>query len=178
MVNAANLRSSGNRVKNVQFYRCHNNAVKAMNNKVLIVEDEFIVALSLQQTLSDLGFETVGIAADAATAKRLAEEHPDYALVDVNLRDGATGPLIGQRLAEEHGVVVLFLTANPAQLGEGIRGTVGVLSKPIGEEMVERALDFLVNHRLGKVASPPPAMRLFANDNNIGRANATRPSQK
>lgn len=137
--------------------------VKLMTNRVLIVEDEFIVALSLRQTLSNLGFETVGIAPDAATAERLATTQPDFALVDVNLRDGATGPSIGRRLAEKHGVTVLFLTANPSQLGAGVDGTIGVLSKPVVEDMVESALDFLVKHRLGKMASPPPAMRLFDN---------------
>lgn len=132
-----------------------------MTNKVLIVEDEFIVALNLRQTLGNLGFEAIGIAPDAATAYALAEKGPDFALVDVNLRDGPTGPEIGKRLAEEHGVMVLFLTANPSQLGKGVGGTVGVLSKPVGEEVVSDAIDFLVKYRMGEMASPPPAMRLF-----------------
>lgn len=141
-----------------------------MTDRVLIVEDEFLVALSLRQTLSNLGFETVGIAPDAATAERLAASKPTFALVDVNLRDGATGPSIGKRLAEQYGVIVLFLTANPAQLGTGIDGTIGVLSKPVGEDIVENALDFLVKRRLGQMASPPPSMRLFDNDNGLALA--------
>jgi DNA-binding NarL/FixJ family response regulator len=141
-----------------------------MTNRVLIVEDEFIVALGLRQTLSNLGFETVGVAPDAATAERLAATQPDFALVDVNLRDGATGPSIGKRLAEKYGVIVLFLTSNPAQLGTGVDGTIGVLSKPVGEDMVESALDFLVKHQLGQIALPPPTMRLFDNDEGAKRA--------
>lgn len=136
-----------------------------MKTKVLIVEDEAIVGLFLHHTLSALGFQIVGIAVDAATADRLASENPDFALIDVNLNDGATGPLIGKRLAEQHGVTVLFLTSDPAQLGAGIEGTIGVLSKPVGDDTVESALDFLVKHRLGEKSSPPPAMRLFDNDN-------------
>jgi DNA-binding NarL/FixJ family response regulator len=132
-----------------------------MSNKVLIVEDEFLVALNLRQTLSNLGFETVGIAPDAETAFRFAESKPDFALVDVNLRDGETGPQIGRTLAQEYGAVVLFLTANPGQLGEGIDGTIGVLSKPVGEEVVETTLDYLVKYRMGELALPPPALRVF-----------------
>jgi response regulator of citrate/malate metabolism len=132
-----------------------------MGNRVLIVEDEFLVALNLRQTLAGLGFETVGIAPDADTAYGLVDCKPDFALVDVNLRDGETGPQIGRTLAQDYGVVVLFVTANPAQLGQGVNGTIGVLSKPVGEDVVETALDYLVKHRLGEFAAPPPSLRLF-----------------
>lgn len=145
-----------------------------MSNKVLIVEDEFLVALGLRQTLSNLGYETIGIAPDTAAAQRLADLQPDYALVDVNLRDGPTGPHIGKELAQKYGVIVLFVTANPAQLGSGIAGTIGVLSKPVGEDAVESALDYLVKHKCGQMASPPPAMRLFSNDNDANAARAYR----
>jgi two-component system, response regulator PdtaR len=62
------------------------------DNRILIVEDEFIVALNLRQIMSNMGFEVIGIAPDAATAERLAQAKPDIALVDLNLRDGHTGP--------------------------------------------------------------------------------------
>jgi two-component system, response regulator PdtaR len=136
-----------------------------MSNRILIVEDEFLVALNLRQTLSNMGFETVGIAPDAETAYRLADNKPDFALVDVNLRDGETGPIIGKKLAQEYGAVVLFLTANPAQLGDGIDGTIGVLSKPVEEDTVVTALDYLVKYRMGEMVTPPPSLRVFRNDN-------------
>ena len=136
-----------------------------MSKKILIVEDEFLVALNLRQTLSALGFETVGIAPDAPTAYRLANEKPDFALVDVNLRDGETGPHIGEKLAKEFGTTVLFVTANPTRLGKGIDGTVGVLCKPVEEYDVEKALDYLVKYKSGEMATPPPSLRVFKNDN-------------
>jgi two-component system, response regulator PdtaR len=130
-------------------------------NRILIVEDEFIVALNLRQILSNMGFEVIGIAPDATTAYRMAQAEPDIALVDLNLRDGPTGPEIGGKLSQEYGTTVLFLTANAAQLGDGIKGTTGVLSKPVDEDSIESVLDFLVKHRVGQPASPPPALRLF-----------------
>ena len=123
------------------------------------------MALNLRQTLSNLGFEPVGIAPDADTAYRLASQRPDFALVDVNLRDGETGPQIGRRLAQEYGAVVLFLTANPAQLGEGVDGTLGVLSKPVDEDEVETVLEYLVRYRLGEMPCPPPSLRVFDGGN-------------
>ena len=136
-----------------------------MSKKILIVEDEFLVALNLRQTLSALGFETLGIAPDAQTAYRLATEKPDFALVDVNLRDGETGPHIGEKLAKEFGTIVIFITANPTRLGKGIDGTVGVLCKPVEEYEVQTALDYLVKYKSGEMATPPPSLRVFRNDN-------------
>lgn len=132
--------------------------------KVLIVEDEFIVALNLCRVLQNLGFDVLGIAPDAATADDFALKKPDIALVDVNLRDGETGPGIGKRLGRNFGTTVLFLTANPAQLGDGIDGTVGVLSKPVEDKSIENTLNFLVKHRMGETALPPPSLRLFCTE--------------
>jgi DNA-binding response OmpR family regulator len=131
------------------------------NNRILIVEDEFIVALNVRQILADLNFDVIGIAPDSAAAYRLAQGGVDFALVDLNLRDGHTGPEIGSKLSEEYGATVLFLTANGAQLGNGIKGTIGVLSKPVDENVIESAVTFLVKRRHGEPASPPPAVRLF-----------------
>ncbi len=133
-----------------------------MNRKLLIVEDEFLVALHLRQIVENFGFEVVGIAADSATAMKLADADPEIALVDVNLRDGETGPEIGMRLANDYGATVLFITANPTALGDGVTGVVGVLSKPVDDGAMETTLDFLVKHRSGEVAPPPSAVRVFS----------------
>lgn len=133
-----------------------------MSPKVLIVEDEILVALNLQQQLSAMGYETVGIAPDAETAMQLASAKPDIALVDVNLRDGETGPQIGARLAQDHGTTVLFVTANPRTLQDGVPGAVGVVNKPYDPGAIGDALSFLVAVRNGASASPPPHIRLFA----------------
>ena len=49
------------------------------DNRILIVEDEFIVALNLRQIMSNMGFDVIGIAPDAATAEQLAQRKPDIA---------------------------------------------------------------------------------------------------
>jgi CheY-like chemotaxis protein len=122
--------------------------------KVLIVEDEFLVAANLQALIEDLGYTSVGIAADAPSAYSLAEEHPDVALVDLNLRDGPTGPQIGAALSRQ-GISVLYVTANPRMLGDGVPGTLGVMTKPCEAGTMRDGLNYAVNRRMG-VPAPAP----------------------
>ncbi|PPD13651.1 MAG: response regulator [Methylobacterium sp.] len=129
-----------------------------MSPKILIVEDEAMVALDLEAWLEEFGYAPVGIAPDAATAYRLAATAPTLALVDLNLRDGLSGPEIGRRLAHEFGVRVLFMTANPRLLEPGIPGTLGVLAKPYEPQAVQAAIEFALERN--PVA--PPELRVFA----------------
>jgi DNA-binding NarL/FixJ family response regulator len=64
--------------------------------RLLIVEDDVLVASSLDELLSASGFDVVGIAGSAATAASLAgERHPQLALIDIRL----VGPIDGIELA-------------------------------------------------------------------------------
>ena len=133
-----------------------------MAAQILIVEDEMLVAMELESILEDLGHEPVGIAPDLTTAEQFSALPLDLALVDLNLRDGLTGPEIGTRLGER-GVTVLFITANPRILGDGIAGAVGVLTKPTDEPTVRAAVDYALKLRSGvDDARPPRALKLFA----------------
>ncbi len=131
-----------------------------MTAKILIVEDEMLVAMELESILQDSGFDPVGIAPDLNTAEEYFDQSIDLALVDLNLRDGLTGPQIGKMLGDK-GVTVLFLTANPRLLGDGIAGTVGVLTKPTDQETVRKAVEYALGVRAGRVAAPPQSLRLF-----------------
>ena len=131
-----------------------------MSARILIVEDEMLVALELRSILRDLGYETVGIAPDLPTARGYFAQDSDLALVDLNLRDGLTGPEIGATLGA-NGVTVLFVTANPRLLGNGIAGAVGVITKPTDEDMVCSAVAYALAVREGQPAQAPPYLRLF-----------------
>jgi DNA-binding response OmpR family regulator len=131
-----------------------------MSARILIVEDEMLVALELQSILLDLDYEVAGIAPDLATAQGYFGQELDLALVDLNLRDGLTGPQIGATLGSS-GVTVLFVTANPRLLGQGISGAIGVITKPTDEAMVASAVAFALAVRSGRPAKAPPYLRLF-----------------
>lgn len=131
-----------------------------MPARILIVEDEMLVALELENVLVDLGHEPLGIVPDVHAAELYFDEAIDLALVDLNLRDGLTGPQIGARLGEK-GVTVVFITANPALLGRGIAGAIGVITKPTDEDTVKAAVDYALGIREGRPVAPPAALQLF-----------------
>jgi len=131
--------------------------------RILIIEDEALVAMELRFVLEDLGHDVVGQAADACTARNLVRAADvDLALVDIHLSDGPTGIDLGRELGSD-GVTVLFMTANPGMVCQGVSGTIGVLSKPTDERAVQTAVDYALRRRAGRPTEfAPPELRLFA----------------
>lgn len=117
-----------------------------MSARILIVEDEALVAMEIAAVLRERGYDPVGVAADTPSARRLALKGVDLALVDCQLRDGVTGPQIGRHLMDEHGAAVLFLTANP-RLVAHVRGAHGVLTKPSDDDALCAAIDSALHAR-------------------------------
>ena len=105
-----------------------------MSKTALIVEDEIFVALDLERILEDAGYTVKAIAADRQGAMEAAGGCA-FAFVDVNLRDGSTGPSIARAMAHEHGVRVVFVTANPAQIDQPIPA-LGYVRKPFSEASI------------------------------------------
>lgn len=108
-----------------------------MSKTALIVEDEIFVALDLERILTQAGYRVAGIAADSRTAIEIGRQC-EIAFVDVNLRDGATGPQIAAHLAREYGVTVVFVTANPAQI-DTPDVALGYVRKPFSEAAIMAA---------------------------------------
>ena len=134
-----------------------------MTARILIIEDEALVAMELRFVLEDLGHEVVATVADAATARDIVKETDvDLALVDIHLSDGPTGVALGRELGQDMGVSVLFMTANPGMVRNGVAGTIGVLSKPTDEGAVQKSVDYALRRRAGApVLYAPPELQLF-----------------
>jgi CheY-like chemotaxis protein len=111
-----------------------NGNVSAMKS-VLIVEDEIFVAMDIERILSDAGHKVVAIASDQKEALSIADQI-ELAFVDVNLRDGATGPQIARELSSRFGARIIYVTANPAQIGEVAPTSVGCIRKPFSEAAI------------------------------------------
>jgi CheY-like chemotaxis protein len=103
-----------------------------MGATVLIVEDEILVALQLEDILSDAGHRVVGIVPDHASLRNIPDP-PQVALVDLNLRDGPTGPEIARKLSEIFGTKIVYVTANPGQIGNPAPTAIGVIQKPFSQ---------------------------------------------
>ena len=120
-----------------------------------------IVATEIEHVVQEMGYEAAGIAADQRSALALASS-ADIALVDLNLKDGPTGVDIGRILAQTHGVSVIFMTANPSQLGDGVPGTIGVLPKPVSDTDLRAAVAYAAAQREQAEAAPPQLLTLFS----------------
>ncbi len=88
--------------------------------RVLIIEDEPIIAMDLQQLVENAGHEVVGIAASEDEAVAIAAaELPTLVLADVNLGAGGDGATAVARIMARHRVPVIFVTAYPERLLTG-----------------------------------------------------------
>jgi CheY-like chemotaxis protein len=86
---------------------------KAMRRwRVLIVEDEGIVAMDLENQLVSLGYEVPAIAASGEEAiRRAAELGPDLVLMDIKLRGDMDGLEAAEQIRARADVPVIYLTA-------------------------------------------------------------------
>jgi DNA-binding NtrC family response regulator len=132
----------------------------AVTNRVLIIEDDLIIALDLEDMVIGFGFEVAGLASSLEHALSLAPVS-DIAFVDVNLSDGASGPAIGRILAEDFGISVVFMTGNAEVVADGVRGTLGVVSKPVSPRTVEETLRYVAARRGNAVAAVPAMLKVF-----------------
>jgi CheY-like chemotaxis protein len=108
--------------------------------RIMIVEDEALVAMEIEGMLAMAGHEAVAQADDLPSAVAAAEaEKPDLALVDIQLAQGTSGLDVAAAL-KERGVPVLFATGNcPTEKGRGL--ALGCLHKPISDRALATAIE-------------------------------------
>src|SRR5579885_342879 len=82
--------------------------------RILIIEDEPVIALDIAQTVSGLGHQVTGIASRASDAVRQARKTPPgLVLADIQLADGSSGIAAVQEILKSSEVPVIFVTAFP-----------------------------------------------------------------
>lgn len=126
--------------------------------KVLIVEDEAVLAMDLEFLLEEAGHEVVGWATCLKEADELINKsEADFALVDIHLTDGTTGVTVADRiLRAKDDAAVVFMTANPKLIPHDFVGAIGVISKPYTAKGLLAALRFLQQG----IVAPPPKLQL------------------
>lgn len=86
---------------------------KRQKARILVAEDEGIIAEDIQMSLEELGYEVVGVVATARGAIETAEEtHPDLVLMDVELRDKPDGIDAAAHIRSRLDIPIIYLTAH------------------------------------------------------------------
>ncbi len=81
-------------------------------NRILIVEDDLLVASQMETALTDTGFEIVGIVATGKEALHLAEaQSPTLVVMDIRLAGDRDGIDIALELFRSHGIRCIFASA-------------------------------------------------------------------
>jgi len=110
-----------------------------VNKRILVVEDEAIVADMLESFLAELGAVVVGPAGTVARGMALArEESIDAAILDVNIRDENVVPVAA--LLRERNIPIVFATGYGDEVTEIDAGGATIIGKPYTKEHVEAAL--------------------------------------
>ncbi|HJR56584.1 MAG TPA: response regulator [Rhizomicrobium sp.] len=108
-------------------------------SKVMIIEDEPIIALDLENLVTELGHKVVAIAAtrDEAVAKAHSER-PGLVLADINLGEGGSGIDAVSEILASFDIPVIFITAYPEKLLTGERPEpTYLIAKPFLPETVQ-----------------------------------------
>jgi DNA-binding NarL/FixJ family response regulator len=112
--------------------------------RVLIVEDEVLVALTLEGMVSDLGHDVSALAHSAEDAVlEAAVNKPDAVLMDVNL-GAESGIDAARQIKDRYGIRSIFITGrsdDETRAAAGALDPVAFLSKPVSRYVLEQALN-------------------------------------
>ena len=121
----------------------HTEMADSIAGRVLIIEDEPVIAMDLENMVSDLGHQITGVARTRSEAVRLgASDKPDLILADIHLADNSSGiDAVNDLLGEFGEVPVIFITAYPERLLTGERPEPAfMIAKPYTEGQVKSAV--------------------------------------
>jgi two-component system, LuxR family, sensor kinase FixL len=113
--------------------------------KILIVEDEALIAQDIEAQLTQLGYEVCGIAVSGEQAIQAASLHrPDIALMDIMLRGDIDGIQAAEAIDQRHQIPVIFLTAHADEhtlQRAKLTKPLGYITKPFTERELSTALE-------------------------------------
>lgn len=113
--------------------------------RILVCEDNFVIALDLQTAVEDLGHVCCGISSRSDECLALcAQERPDLVLVDIDLADGPTGLDLVEDLTRQ-GIPSIVVSGQTARLGGETASSSAraVLPKPVSKARLRREIDAL-----------------------------------
>ncbi len=128
-----------------------------MPARILIVEDDQIIAADLRLKVQGLGHEVIGIAISGEEAIELAGQcEPDLVLMDVQLDTLLDGCEAARVIRERTGAAIIFVTAFPSSVCRGESDRMsggGYLAKPFSRIQLEAALNSALRRRAERPSS-------------------------
>ena len=113
--------------------------------RILVVEDESLVARDIQNMLKGLGYEVTAVVTSGEMAlEKAATDPPDIALMDIVLKGEIDGITAAEKLWAEHGIPVIYLTAYADDLTfqrAKATGPFGYLLKPFEERELQTTVE-------------------------------------
>ena len=132
------------------------------NIKVLIVEDEALVAEDIAANLRDINFEVVGIAYNSEKAlDMLATRHPDAVLLDINIRGSMDGIQLAEIINAKYKLPFIYLTSYSDKATiERAKVTMpyGYIVKPFDERDLLTSLEMAVYRHAQFNRNEPPGL--------------------
>ena len=113
--------------------------------RIIIVEDELIVANDLKSRLDRMGYETVGMACAGMEAIALTlDQQPDLVLMDITLRGGMDGVETAKEIGRSSDIPVIFMTAHSDDVTlqrAKMAGPFGYILKPLEERELHTTIE-------------------------------------
>ena len=124
--------------------------------RVMIVEDEAVLAMDIEAMVEDCGHAVVAEAASLIEVEALPQvTSPDIVFVDVQLAGGSSGlDVCAYVRAHWADAIVVFVTANPKKIPGDFGGAHGVIAKPFSRSGLLNALRYISDG----VLDPPPSL--------------------
>jgi two-component system, response regulator PdtaR len=132
-------------------------------NKILIVEDEAITAMSLQSNLEKLGYAVSSVAASGEDAIHLTDKlKPDLILMDIVLNGDIDGTEAAKQISAKHDIPIVFLTAycDDQTIGRAkLSHPYGYLTKPYKQNDLRGMLEVIFSKKQNEILSKLKSLR-------------------
>lgn len=123
--------------------------------RILIVEDEPLIAEDLRAHLEEIGYEVCGVCDNALDAMaEIASTKPDLLLLDINLGDGADGIQLAEKVSAKYAVPFIFVTSHSdAATLERVKALrpAGFIIKPFDENELRAQIEIALARYAGQV---------------------------
>jgi len=118
-------------------------------SKILIIEDELLIAMTTKLALSNLGYEVCGIAPEGEIAIKMAkEEQPDLVITDIMLNGKLDGFETAKRIREFCSIPIIFMTGyqeEEMQKGSELIDNSAFFEKPVDRKKLFETVKRLLN---------------------------------